>query len=188
MHKHLPLLLAALLAGCGSLAPGAAGRLSALDPLAADPATLSLAAVMPAPTRLRSGDVRLKMTLEAPSPDGVAEEFALDVDTSGQAIGVVVNPASERLQVLKIASADFPRLRAAQDKVRAYKASGGEGKGSISVSIGGGCIDGPVGAGPLIAAVYMRTSPADGYFAMLKPLDLRKLAGEDAIAKLPNCA
>lgn len=183
-----PLALAAVfgLSGCASLAPGAAGKLAGLDPLSADPAALSLAAVMPVPTRLRNGDVRMKMSLNAAAPYGpIDEEFALEVVGDGVAPGVVVNPDSERLQILKIASADLERLRAAQTRARAYKASGA--RGNFTVGIQGGCLDGPLGQGPLIAAVFMRSSPGSDYFAMLKPVDLRRLAGEEAIAKLPAC-
>ncbi len=187
-RRCAPLALAAVfgLSGCASLAPGAAGKLAGFDPLYADPAALSLAAVMPVPTRLRNGDVRLKMSLKAAAPYGpIDEEFALEVVGDEVAPGVVVNPDSERLQILKIASADMARLRAAQARARAYKASGA--RGNLTVGIQGGCLDGPLGQGPLIAAVFVRTSPGGEYFAMLKPVDLRRLAGEEAIAKLPAC-
>lgn len=176
------------LAGCASLAPGAAGKLAGLDPLSADPAALSLAAVMPVPTRLRSGDVVMTITLSAPAPHGpIDEAFALDVAAGAEAQGVTVNAETERLQVLKIAPADVERLRAAQARARAAKAAGVGAKGSLTVGIRGGCLDGPLGQGPLIAAVFMRAAPGEDYFAMLKPVDLRRLAGEEAIAKLPAC-
>ncbi len=187
-RRCVPLALAAVfgLSGCASLAPGAAGKLAGFDPLSADPAALSLAAVMPVPTRLRNGDVRLKMSLRAAAPYGpIDEEFALEVVGDEVAPGVVVNPDSERLQILKIASADMARLSAAQTRARAYKASGA--RGNLTVGIQGGCLDGPLGEGPLIVAVFVRTSPGGEYFAMLKPVDLRQLAGEEAIAKLPAC-
>jgi len=176
--------LTALLAGCASLAPGAVTQLAALDPLTADPQALRLAAVMPVPTRLRSGDVVLRVSLD--QPDGAIDEsFALAVDGPAEAPGVVVNAGSERLQILKVAPDDLARLRAAQLRARENKAAGGHGR--LGVTIRGGCKDGPIGDGPLIAAVLMRTSEGADYFPVMRSVNLRTLAGEAAIAALPYC-
>lgn len=176
------------LAGCASLAPGAAGMLAGLDPLSADPAALSLAAVMPVPTRLRNGDVAMTVTVDAPAPLGRIEEtYRFDVADGRGTGGVVVNAGTERAHALALSAESVGRLRALQAKVRAAKASGVHGRGGFTVGISGGCLDGPLGDGPLIAQVFMRTETGGAYFPLLKSVDLRKLAGEEALARLPAC-
>ncbi|MBK8456527.1 MAG: hypothetical protein IPL47_04925 [Phyllobacteriaceae bacterium] len=176
------------LAGCASLAPGAVSRLSGLDPLLADPSVLSLAAVMPVPTKLRDGDVIMTISVSAPAPLGAIEEtFLFDVTEAGDTPGIIVNAGTERLHKLVLTGEDAGRMRAVQAKIKAAKAAGIHGQGKFSVGIKGGCLDGRLGDGPLIAAVFMRTQTAEDYFPLLKSVDLRKMAGEEAIARLPAC-
>lgn len=188
MSRTASLLSALLLSGCASLAPGAVGQLARLDPMTADPATISLVAVMPVPTRLRTGDVVMQVKLDAPMPGGpIDEEFGLEV-VDGAAPGVVTTGEFERVQQLRLAGTDVARLAEAQQRVRSYRASGGRrGSGELGVGIAGGCLDGPLGDGALLATVYMRTTADGEYFPLLRSVDLRRQVGNAVLAKLPSC-
>lgn len=176
-------------AGCASITPSALVRLASMDPLAADPAVLGIAAVMPASLKLRNGDVVLDFSMEAPAPYGpVHEVVPLEIVDGGATPGVIASPSFEHIQQARIARADVDRLSAGLAKARAFRATGRrDGKGSITVTIRGGCRAGAVGGGPLVAAIHMRSKPGEKFFPLTTSIDLRKLLGDAAIAKLPAC-
>jgi hypothetical protein len=179
----------AALSACASLSPMALTRLAGLDPLEIEPAQISVAAVMPVPLRLRTGDVVLTFVMDAPPPYGpVNEQLLLEIVASERAPGVPISPSFERVQTARVAKADLARLAAAQAKARAFRETGRkDGKGSISVSIVGGCRDGAINRGQLIAEIYTRTKASEQYFPLVKSLNLGKLLSEDAIGKIPVC-
>ncbi|MBE1204706.1 hypothetical protein [Aminobacter carboxidus] len=190
IHKRSIAALAGLLAlsACGSLNPMALTKLAGLSPLEIAPEQISVAAVMPIPLRLRTGDVVLHFVMDAPAPYGpIDEKLPLEIVAGENAPGVSASPSFERIQVARVAAADRARLAAAQAKARAFKATGRkDGKGSISVTIAGGCRDGAVNPGALSAEIYMRSKIEEQYFR-LSSVNLRKLLSEDALAKLPLC-
>ncbi|WP_395449510.1 hypothetical protein ACHMW7_06610 [Aminobacter sp. UC22_36] len=190
-HRRSIAALAGLLAlsGCASLNPMALTKLAGLDPLEIAPEQISVAAVMPVPLRLRTGDVVLHFVMDAPAPYGpINETLPLEIVAGDNAPGVSASPSFERIQVARVAEADRARLAAAQAKARAFKATGRkDGKGSISVTIAGGCRDGAVNPGPLMAEIYMRSKTDERYFPLMSSLNLRKLVSDAAIAKMPAC-
>lgn len=177
------------LAACASLKPAALGRLAGLDPLDMAADQVSVAAVMPVPLRLRTGDVVLHFTANVPAPHGpIDEKLLLEIVTGEKTPGVPASPSFERIQVARVAKADLARLVAAQEKVRAFaKAGGRSGGGSLAVTLSGGCRDAAISPGALIVDIYMRTKDDEKYF-QVSSTDLRKLLPEDALAKLPPCA
>ncbi|MCX8567430.1 MULTISPECIES: hypothetical protein [Hyphomicrobiales] len=176
------------LTACASLSPMALTKLVGLNPLDIAPEQMSVAAVMPVPLKLRTGDVVLHFAMDAPAPYGpVNETLPLEIVAGDNAPGVSASPSFERIQVARIAQADVARLAAAQAKARAFQATGRkDGHGSISVTISGGCRDGAINPGALVAELYMRSKPDEDYFRM-SSVNLRKLLPADAIAKLPMC-
>lgn len=176
------------LTACASLNPIALTRLAGLDPLKIAPEQMSVAAVMPVPLKLRTGDVVLHFVLDAPAPYGpINETLPLEIVAGDNAPGVTASPSFERIQVARIAQVDVARLAAAQAKARAFQATGRkDGKGSISVTVAGGCRDGAINPGALNIELFMRSKPDEHYFAM-SSINLRKLLPQDAIAKLPAC-
>lgn len=180
---------ALVVAGCASITPTALVKLASMDPLATDPAVLGIAAVMPASLKLRSGDVVLDFSMEAPAPYGsVHEVVPLEIVDGDATPGVIASPSFEHIQQARVARADVERLSAGLAKARAFRATGRrDGKGSIAVTIKGGCRAGAVGNGPLIAAIHMRSKPGEKFFPLTSSIDLRKLLGDAAIAKLPAC-
>lgn len=176
------------LTACASLSPMALTKLVGLNPLDIAPEQMSVAAVMPVPLKLRTGDVVLHFAMDAPAPYGPANEtLPLEIVAGDNAPGVSASPSFERIQVARVAQADVARLAAAQAKARAFQATGRkDGHGSISVTISGGCRDGAINPGALVAELYMRSKPDEDYFRM-SSVNLRKLLPADAIAKLPMC-
>lgn len=177
------------LSACASLSPMALTKLVGLDPLEIAPEQMSVAAVMPVPLRLRTGDVVLSFVMDAPAPYGpVNETLPLEIVAGDNASGVSASPSFERIQIARVAQADVARLAAAQAKARAFRATGRkDGNGSISVKITGGCRDGAINRGPLTAELYMRSKPDEQYFPLMSSVNLRKLLSDEAIEKLPLC-
>lgn len=175
--------------GCASVAPSALLRLAATDPLSADPKVLGIVAVVPAALKLRIGDVVLDFSLSAPAPYGpVHEVVPLEIVDGDKTPGVVASPSFEHIQQARVAAKDVERLAAGLAKARAYRETGQRGgKGSISVTVKGGCRAGAVHDGPLTAAIYMRLKPGEKFFPLMTAVDLRALLGNDAIAKFPAC-
>ena len=134
------------LTACASLSPMSLTKLVGLNPLDIAPEQMSVAAVMPVPLRLRTGDVVLHFAMDAPAPYGpVNETLPLEIVAGDNAPGVSASPSFERIQVARVAQADVARLAAAQAKARAFQATGRkDGHGSISVTISGGCRDGAI--------------------------------------------
>jgi len=175
--------------GCASVTPSALLKLAAMDPLSADPKVLAIAAVMPAALKLRTGDVVLDISLQAPAPFGpVHETVLLEIVDGDKAPGVAASPSFEHIQQARVAGKDVERLAAGLAKARAYRETGQRGgKGSISVTIKGGCRAGAVHDGPLTAAIYMRLKPGERFFPVTTAIDLRALFGKDGIARFPVC-
>ncbi len=192
LRRLQPTLSAALLAfltGCASVNPVALARLASFDPLSADPAAISVAVVAPKSIRLRDGDATLKLALDAANPKWRFDEtIELEVAVLAGAEGIAHDPARETLTMARIGEADLARMRAAQQKALAHKATGeGKGKGSISVGVGGGCTIAPLPEGPLAVSIYMRTDPAGDYFQLVGGQDLRKLAGGKLVDNIKPC-
>ncbi|HEV2506456.1 MAG TPA: hypothetical protein VGV39_25505 [Mesorhizobium sp.] len=181
--------VALAVAGCASVAPSALFKLAALDPLSADPKVLAIAAVMPAALKLRTGDVVLDFSFQAPALDGsVHEVVPLEIVDGDKAPGVVASPSFEHIQQARVAAKDVERLAAGLAKARVYREAGRrDGKGSISVTIKGGCRAGAIHGGSLTAAIYMRVKPGEKFFPLTTAIDLRELLGNDAIVRLPAC-
>ncbi len=183
------LVVALAVGGCASVAPSALFKLAALDPLSADPEVLAIAAVMPAALKLRTGDVVLDFSFQPPAPGGsVHEAVPLEIVDGDKATGVVASPSFEHVQQARVAAKDVERLAAGLAKARAYRETGRrDGKGSISVTIKGGCRAGATRDGSLTAAIYMRVKPGEKFFPLTTAINLRELLGNDAIARLPAC-
>lgn len=188
--SHICVLTAILaIAGCASVTPSALLKLARMDPLSADPKILAVAAVMPAALKLRTGDVVLDFSLQAPAPYGPVQEIAvLDIVEGDKTPGVAASPSFEHIQQARVAAKDVERLAAGLAKARAFRETGRrDGKGSISVTIKGGCRSGVIHDGPLTAAIYMRVKPGEKFFPLTTAIDLRALFGGDAIARFPAC-
>lgn len=172
-------LLAMSVAACTSVSPVGMMRLSQVDPLALDPAALSVAIDLPSALHLRDGDATLRLAVEG----RLDETFVLDVD--GVPEHAVAPAAAGRHVVLAgIGAEDHERFASSQATARAVRASRGRAKGSMTVSVTGGCRSAPVGSSDLYAAISIRT--AETYFP-LASVDLRKALGTGDLEGMRAC-
>jgi hypothetical protein len=178
------------LSACASVNPIALAKLSAFDPLSADPQKIAVAARLPNTLKLRTGDLVMRiLTDQTTGPNSINEAFYLAVSDVATRNAVLIIPeANERLQTAKIASQDFERLRSTLAKARALKAaSNGKGVGSIQFLAENGCKTGKIGDAPLLLNIYVQTEPNGEWVHFIRSLDLRQALGEDRLAKIPDC-
>ena len=183
-------VLIAGLSACASVNPVGLARLAAMDPLAADPQRISVAARLPQALKLRTGDLMMVVKTDATEgPDRIDETFFLSVnDAAPGSTGVIAPEAEERLQTARVAPQDIERLRATQAKARALKAAGGaKGRGSLTVSAKGGCKTAELGDAELVMNLYMQIETNGEWFPVVSALDLRRALGEEMLAKIPAC-
>jgi hypothetical protein len=188
---RLPALaLVVSLCACASVNPIGLARLAAMDPLSADPEQISVAARLPQALKLRTGDLMMVVkTNGKEGPAKIDETFHLLVaDAAAGEAGVIAPEVGERLQTARVAPADIERLRATQAKARTLKASGGpKGKGSLTVSIKGGCKTAEMQGVELVMNLYMQTESNSEWFPVVSGLDLRSALGAEMLAKIPAC-
>jgi len=91
--------------------------------------------------------------------------------------------AAGNAQRLFVAPADRERFRRTQAKARSGR---GEGRGTLSVHVSGGCRVGPLPEGPLVVRTLMRIEP-NGRFIPLVEQDLRAAAASGAWDGMPLC-
>lgn len=198
MHSRLALPHAVLvataiagLAACTTINPRTAAKLSTLSPLEADPAALRVAMRLPAPLELSKGDARLAIAWAPNTTPATRQEYKLDVsELSGAgAAPVAAIRQGEKIVVLTLADTDIVALRAFQQKIRADKARGGQGKGSITVAFSGGCWRGafPGGARRLPFEVWLQTAPAQDYLPIIQGADLQQVLTGESGGALRSC-
>jgi hypothetical protein len=193
-RPRLPFLavpaLAAWLAACTSLSPGAVARLAGFDPFSADPAALAVAVRTTQSLRLRTGDVSLRIALAADDPgEAFDETLRLSIVDDPDATGIVVEPdRRERVHVATVAPEDRARLATIQARVRAYKAAGRpKGRGTLAISISGGCRSGEIDAGDARLSTYMRTAANQPFFPLTREQPLAKALAGVPLERLPSC-
>jgi hypothetical protein len=169
----LGLLMPLLLAGCGAVTPQGLLAAARLDPLGSDPAALTAALGVPATLRLADGDAELTFAFAADAAGGPAADgtFALVLAPATTDDGLPRPDAGERLWTARLAPGDAARLRALQAEVRALRAAGVRGSGSLTVGLVGGCFE---GARPdtLPVRTFLSTDPDGGFVALTRTTDL----------------
>ncbi|MEL6922097.1 MAG: hypothetical protein AAFO77_13990, partial [Pseudomonadota bacterium] len=173
------------LAACLSTPPSSLMKLSRLSPLEANPANIRLAVETPSALLVRDGDVRLRITYEASDArrSFVEEYAAMIAAVDRPARGIRPSAGGEtRTFIAALTPEDARSMAAAQARVRALRANGDTGKGSITVNALG-CALQPFAAGPVRVSTWMQTAPDDDFFVVSRNVDLRKAArqaGRDA--------
>lgn len=189
--SHLVLgAMAAGLAGCTSLSPGAAVNLAGFDPFSADPAALAIAVRSTKALRLRTGDVSLRIALAADDPaEAFDETLRLAIVDGAGVAGIPVEPERrERVHVASVAQEDRARLAATQARVRAYKARAKPmGRGTLTISVSGGCRDGEFDAENARLATFMRTAEGRPFFPLTREQPLAKALAGVPLERLPPC-
>ncbi|MCC5780114.1 hypothetical protein H7H48_13710 [Nitratireductor sp. B36] len=183
--------LCALAAFTLSLAAGPA-RAENFDPLSADPATLGIAVKINGNLRLQKGDAVLVMQLPSERREwAIDETFILDIAKVQQ--DVKSSNASEttgHYELAMIAPTDRSRFKDALRKAReAREAAATGGKGSISVSVTGGCKTGPLDPAVATLQGFLRAdadAPLVPLTGTMKLSDVFRQAGVPFTA-IPDC-
>lgn len=98
--------------------------------------------------------------------------------------------ANEHVLSASIAAEDRQRFRTAQARARAARADNAtEGKGSISVSIDGGCKSGPLDPKETTVRSYMRTQAGGRFFPLTGEMKLAEVLGntKSSVIRTPSC-
>lgn len=183
---------AVALSACVSGNPRTLYELSQFDPLSADPAGIAVAVKTDRKLYLRQGDVMLRMALASEDSDRAFDErFVLTVIEDREPSGFSQTlKADEHVLSAAIAAEDRKRFRATQARARAARADNAtEGKGSISVSINGGCTSGPLDLKETTVRSYMRTQAGGRFFPLTGEMKLAEVfrQAKAPVAGIPSC-
>jgi len=169
------MVVAAFLSGCGSITPGGLIAASRLDPLETSPSNLSFAVSVPEALRLRDGDAELELAF---LPDGNTPDqpVAVNVPLSLRAgpDGPRQAEPGETIYVLSLTPNAATQVSVWQGQVKALRARGIEGKGSLGIGMAGGCLIRPLTDG-FPFATWIRTDAGAEYVQLTRNADLFKL-------------
>lgn len=188
------LAFSSALAGCMSFGtpPASVMKLARMKPLEADPAAIRFALATPAFMRLRDGDITVTVKFDTGDPKtGFVEQYKPVID-SGQAETPGIDRAGlgdANVAVARFGEDDREGFRAMQARIKAFRAAGGKGRGSLAIGATG-CRVAPVQAGPIRISAWLQARPDEDFFALMRDFDLRarlKAAGADPGA-IPLCA
>lgn len=179
MRRFLSVLV---LAGCSYVPAATVARLAALDPLAADPAQIELAVVMPPGMDPLPGTATMTLHVEAAGQTRDAE-FALEERALPQGVPV---PAGAHAKAYGLNAADVARMRALQAEIAAAPEAG-DGRAALGVGLGG-CKQGAGPAPDAEGAVYVRLAADGSFLPLLGPAPLTAMLGRQAVAGLAPCA
>lgn len=172
------------LAACSSLVPSTAARLTAMDPLTADPSQIEVALILPPGLQIAKNGAAL--TIEARRGDEVERgKFTLQ-EANMQISGLEV-PLGARALNLRIRPADIDRLRATQTRVAAWRAEKGEkASGSFGVALDACAIaDGP--AEDAVASMLIRTEAGAPFQPLVRGVRLRDVLGQTVFDAIKPC-
>ncbi|GGK22967.1 hypothetical protein [Salinarimonas ramus] len=175
------LFLPALLAACAGISPSGLVAAARLDPLNSDPGAITVGVGLPETIRLRDGDaiLRIAFTREGADEAVVDEAVPLAVAEGASRADAPRAEPGERIFLAGVAADDAARFRAAQARIRALRAQGVRGSGSLTVTVRAGCRTGEV-PDTLPTRTFLRTSPDAGFATLTRSPDLFALLGEEA--------
>ena len=189
----VPALICALAAtACTTVTPGGLVAASRLDPLNTPFDQIGVAVGVPVNVRMKAGDATMQIALRTgdAASDTVVEEtvrLVLEHDAAGT---VRETAADERVYLATLDPDDADRFAQAQADIRAARARGIKGTGSLSVSITDGCY---VGERPetFLTRTWIRMSPDDAFVPLTRRTEVSRLVGSakgDALTgRLARC-
>lgn len=176
MH-HFVLLTSALLAGCTSLAPGAAFWLNDVDPLTADPSDITVALDLPEGLGVLPDSVKLSLEAKNEDEGEVGGTWTLEV-----------LEAPDARWLFRIAAADWAELRRVQEQARVWETSDPDRtSGSLSVALGGCRTDDTTDLSDARASVSMSLAPDSPPRPIFRNAPISQVLSEEEIASLPAC-
>ncbi len=175
----VPALICALAStACTTVTPGGLVAASRLDPLNTPFDRIGVAVGVPVNVRMKPGDATMQIALRTgdAASDTVVEEtvrLVLEHDAAGT---VRETAADERVYLATLDPDDAGRFAQAQADIRAARARGIKGTGSLSVSITDGCY---VGERPetFLTRTWIRMSPDDAFVPLTRRTEVSRLVG-----------
>lgn len=178
MYRLVPVLL---LAACAYVSPLTTARLAAMDPLAADPAQIAVAVVLP--PGLAVGDEGVKFELRAGQGARVLTGSYTLTETAPDP--TLSAPAGASGHVFVLRPADVAAMRDWQARVAAWPGHGG---GAVSLGL---ALDAcTLGAGPAPraeGAALIRLRGGEPLLPLIGPAPLSALLGPDLLAAIAPC-
>lgn len=175
--SRLPSLAPLLLAGCASVNPITAAKLSMLSPLTTDPGQIQLALDLPPGVGIQPDSA--KLTLSAERSDTGASQ--------SQSATLQAQPQDDGLIIYAISPADQPALRARQQAIRDWKDQAPDAvRGSLSVTVTG-C---KLGAGPAPDArvdVLVRLANDADFRPLISDKPLSQILDDEDLARMRPC-
>lgn len=180
------------LSACSGVTPSGLIAASQLDPLNTPPDGIAAALGVPSALRLQDGDAIFRISLSGDGPDApvlVEEAVPLQI-RRGASDAPAPNGPNEMVYVGTFSEDGARRIAAAQDDIRALRASGVDGVGSIGIDLAGGCFEGSAPE-DLRLSTWIRTDPQDEFIAMSRQTDVADAFGrgtaEVLFARLQPC-
>ena len=180
LRLPLALTLGLAVSACSHVVPSTAARLSALDPLTADPAALELLVILPPGLAVRPGSARLELSADR-GGDHRGASFRL---ADRPALGIDL-PEGGTARRFAIADADVERMRALQAEIAAWKREG-TAKGQLGLGIGG-CAIGEGPAADATGSVLIRLQEGGPFLPLIDDGRLADLLGQDMLAAITPC-
>lgn len=164
-------LSALFLVGCSSVNPAGLIALARLDPMTARPGDMTVAVGVPDALNLRDGDAVFAIAYapQDPNAEPIDASYPLVIISGGA--GPREPLAGETIYLARFAPEDAAELAAVQAQIRRDREMGGEGKGSISVGVEGGCLaDRSIEALPV--SIWLQTDPGASFAPLVSGADL----------------
>ncbi|MFS8044532.1 hypothetical protein [Rhizobium sp. BR 314] len=186
-------MLLALLAlgGCLSTPLSSLPKLARLNFLTMDFAEVRAGLRQPSALALRPGDfVMTVKTKTDGSSDETVDRFVLLETTEPAELQSLATEVKSgfALSAWRVAPTDVPRLAAIQERTRASLQHGPRVRGSIEITVTGGCTRETIPAGPLAVSTYLKPARGEGFITLSANADLRgMIAAKRQQVSLPRC-
>ena len=180
MRAFASLSVLLLGAACASVAPSAAARLAALDPLRVDPGQIEVVLRLPPGLSFAPGTAVLEVAATR-GRDRVAEKYRLEMLTAADA----GPPGGPVILTLALMEPEAARMRALQRQVADWRGTGGSGTLGVGIE---GCA---IGDGPAPGArgsVLLRTEAGGPLQPLVNDKRLVDILGADVMAAIKPCA
>jgi hypothetical protein len=178
-------LSVAALTACSSVPVTSMVKLARTDLAATDPAALRIAVRLPQGLRPRRVTLRITLAVGAEKRE---QAFVLaDLDDPAELLSLAGEVTKHTaIYAFRIAPADVPRVLAVRDEMAALKAKGE--RGSLALGVGAeACRTGALPAKTLVTT-YLKTERAGDFFPLVRDVDLRKEAPQEAAPeRIPLC-
>jgi hypothetical protein len=178
--------VAVIMSGCSSISPYGLFAASQLDPLETTPGNFNFAVSVPKAFRLHDGDAKLELaflTDESATDQSVQVKVPLSLWANTD--GPQQATPDETIYVLYLAPKAATQVSTWQNQVKALRAQDIKGKGSLGISMGGGCLIQPLSNG-FPFATWLRTEPDMEYIQLTRSADLFKLLDTEELDQFRN--